>query len=137
MTNFSKCSFLLVSDSAPLRRLTRAALRNFGAHDIDEAANPAKALRIEITDRSYHLIIASLDMKPMDGAEFVRLLRGARTLKGRDTPVLGLVGDRREDLIKAAIEAGVDDLVALPFSQQGLAGKHSSRGDLVVRGLES
>lgn len=111
--------FLIVDDSATMRRIVVNSLRRIGYEECIEAGDGSEAL--ERFDPSVGFVITDWNMPTMTGLEFVRALR-ARA-EGRSVPVL-MVTTRsvREDILQAA-QAGVNNYVVKPFTPQVLKEK--------------
>lgn len=111
--------FLVVDDSATMRRIVVNSLQRIGFEDAVEAEDGVQAL--ERFDSSVGFVITDWNMPNMSGVEFTRALR--ERADGRTVPVL-MVTTRsvREDII-AAVEAGVNNYVVKPFTPQILREK--------------
>ncbi|RMH11883.1 MAG: response regulator [Gemmatimonadetes bacterium] len=111
--------FLVVDDSATMRRIVVNSLNRIGFSDCVEAGDGAEAL--EAFDASVDFVITDWNMPNMGGLDFVRALR-ARP-EGKTVPIL-MVTTRsvREDIIQAA-QAGVNNYVVKPFTPQVLKEK--------------
>lgn len=111
--------FLVVDDSATMRRIVVNSLRRIGYEECIEAGDGAEAL--ERFDPSVEFVITDWNMPTMTGLEFVRALRARQD--GRSVPVL-MVTTRsvREDIVQAA-QAGVNNYVVKPFTPQVLKEK--------------
>jgi len=111
--------FLVIDDSATMRRIVVNSLHRIGFTDTVEACDGLDAL--ERLDTSVGFIITDWNMPRMSGPEFVRTLRSQPKFAG--LPVL-MVTTRsvREDIL-VAIEAGVSNYIVKPFSPQVLKEK--------------
>lgn len=111
--------FLIVDDSATMRRIVANSLQRIGFQDFEEAGNGVEALA-KFND-SFEFVITDWNMPNMSGLEFVKSLRG-RT-DGKSVPVL-MVTTRsvKEDILQAA-QAGVNNYVVKPFTPQVLKEK--------------
>ena len=111
--------FLVVDDSATMRRIVVNSLKRIGFSDCVEAVDGADAL--ERFEPSVDFVITDWNMPNMGGLEFVRALR-ARP-EGQKVPIL-MVTTRsvREDIVSAA-QAGVNNYVVKPFTPQVLKDK--------------
>lgn len=111
--------FLVVDDSATMRRIVVNSLKRIGFEECVEAGDGAEAL--ERFDSTIEFVITDWNMPTMTGLEFVRALR-ARP-EGKSVPVL-MVTTRsvREDIVQAA-QAGVNNYVVKPFTPQVLKEK--------------
>jgi len=108
-------SVLIVDDNQNMRRLLHTLLRAARITAINEAASGKEALAILVDSRP-DIIITDLAMQPLNGLDFVRLLRAARTSPAPDVPVIMLTGYSEEGMVVKARVAGVNDFVAKPVS---------------------
>ncbi|HEY8484281.1 MAG TPA: response regulator [Longimicrobiales bacterium] len=111
--------FLVVDDSATMRRIVINSLQRIGYSDCVEAADGTEAL--ERFDSSIDFVITDWNMPGMGGLDLVKALRARED--GRNVPVL-MVTTRsvREDILAAAA-AGVNNYVVKPFTPQLLKDK--------------
>ena len=111
--------FLVVDDSATMRRIVVNSLKRIGFDDCVEAGDGAEAL--DAFDASVDFVITDWNMPNMGGLDFVRALR--QTPEGKEIPIL-MVTTRsvREDIVQAA-QAGVNNYVVKPFTPQVLKEK--------------
>jgi two-component system chemotaxis response regulator CheY len=111
--------FLVVDDSATMRRIVINSLQRIGFTDCVEAADGAEAL--ERFDDSIEFVITDWNMPIMGGLDLVKALRARPD--GARIPIL-MVTTRsvREDILAAA-QAGVNNYVVKPFTPQILKEK--------------
>jgi two-component system, chemotaxis family, chemotaxis protein CheY len=111
--------FLVVDDSATMRRIVINSLQRIGFNDTVEANDGIEAL--QRFDSSIGFIITDWNMPNMSGVEFTRALRARPD--GASVPIL-MVTTRsvREDIL-VAIEAGVNNYIVKPFTPQVLKDK--------------
>jgi two-component system chemotaxis response regulator CheY len=111
--------FLVVDDSATMRRILVNSLQRIGFGECVEAEDGLQAL--EKFDASIGFIITDWNMPRMSGIDLARALRAHD--KGRTVPIL-MVTTRsvREDIV-SAVEAGVNNYVVKPFTPQVLKEK--------------
>jgi two-component system chemotaxis response regulator CheY len=109
--------FLVVDDSAPMRRIVINSLHRVGITDVVEAGDGHEAL--ERFDASVGFVITDWSMPTMSGTELARALRA----RGEQVPIL-LVTARsvREDILEA-MAAGVSNYIVKPFTPQILKEK--------------
>ena len=121
--------FLVVDDSATMRRIVINSLKRIGFEDCIEAGDGAEAL--DAFDSTVEFVITDWNMPNMGGLDLVRALRQRDDAK--DVPIL-MVTTRsvREDIVQAA-QAGVNNYVVKPFTPQVLKEKI----DAVFGALES
>jgi len=111
--------FLVVDDSATMRRIVVNSLKRIGFDNCIEAGDGAEAL--EAFDPSVEFVITDWNMPNVGGLDFVRALRARDD--GTEVPIL-MVTTRsvREDIVQAA-QAGVNNYVVKPFTPQVLKEK--------------
>ena len=111
--------FLVVDDSATMRRILVNSLQRIGFTDCVEAEDGRQAL--ERFDASVSFVITDWNMPVMSGIDFARALRAQEN--GKSVPIL-MVTTRsvREDIV-AAVEAGVNNYIVKPFTPQVLKEK--------------
>jgi len=102
-----------------MRILLRELLRAIGVRKILEAADGSAAmttLRQHVVD----IIITDLAMVPVDGVDFVRLLRNSRDSPNPMCPVIMLSGHTTERRIFEARDAGVNEFLSKPLTARGI-----------------
>jgi two-component system, chemotaxis family, chemotaxis protein CheY len=111
--------FLVVDDSATMRRILVNSLQRIGYVDFVEAGDGQEALAK--FDASIGFVITDWNMPNMSGLDLARSLRAHAD--GKSVPIL-MVTTRsvKEDII-AAIEAGVNNYIVKPFTPQLLKEK--------------
>jgi two-component system chemotaxis response regulator CheY len=104
--------FLIVDDSATMRRILINSLQRIGFTDYVEAADGDEAL--SRFDASINCVITDWNMPNLAGVDFVRALREQE--HGATVPII-MVTTRsvREDIIEAA-QAGVNNYIVKPFT---------------------
>lgn len=109
--------FLVVDDSATMRRIVINSLQRIGYTDVVEAEDGLEAL--ERFDGSIGFVITDWNMPRMTGIDFARTLRSQKSA----VPIL-MVTTRsvREDIV-TAVEAGVNNYIVKPFTPQVLKEK--------------
>lgn len=111
--------FLVVDDSATMRRIIVNSLQRIGYTDCVEAADGVEAL--ERYSSAIGFIITDWNMPNMSGVDFARALRARDD--GRAVPVLMVTTRSVRDDIVAAVAAGVNNYVVKPFTPQVLKEK--------------
>ena len=119
--------FLVVDDSATMRRILVNSLQRIGFAECVEAEDGRQAL--EKFDAGISFVITDWNMPNMSGIEFARALRAQPN--GKTVPIL-MVTTRsvREDIV-TAVEAGVNNYIVKPFTPQVLKEKLDSLTALV------
>jgi two-component system, chemotaxis family, chemotaxis protein CheY len=114
--------FLVVDDSATMRRIVVNSLQRIGYTDCVEAADGVEALAR--FNSSITFVITDWNMPNMSGPELVQALR--QRDDGRSVPVLMVTArSAREDIV-TALEAGVSNYIVKPFTPQVLKEKIES-----------
>jgi two-component system chemotaxis response regulator CheY len=111
--------FLVIDDSATMRRIVVNSLQRIGFTDVVEAGDGVEALKA--FDASVGFVITDWNMPNMSGIEFVRALRARPD--GASVPVLMVTTRSVKEDIVAAIEAGVSNYIVKPFTPQVLKEK--------------
>jgi len=114
--------FLVVDDSATMRRIVVNSLQRIGFNDCVEAEDGHDA--IARFDASISFVITDWNMPNMSGIELARALRARED--GRTVPILMVTARSvREDII-TALECGVNNYIVKPFTPQVLKEKIDS-----------
>ena len=114
--------FLVVDDSATMRRILVNSLQRLGYADCVEASDGQEA--VARFDPSIHFVITDWNMPNMSGLELARTLRA--TPDGRSIPILMVSTRSVKEDIMAAIEASVSNYIVKPFTPQLLEEKIES-----------
>jgi two-component system chemotaxis response regulator CheY len=111
--------FLIIDDSATMRRIVVNSLQRIGVTDVVEAGDGREALNK--FDSSIGFIITDWNMPNMAGVDFARAIRARED--GKSVPILMMTTrSLREDII-TALESGVNNYVVKPFTPQVLKEK--------------
>ncbi|MBX9929266.1 MAG: response regulator [Gemmatimonadaceae bacterium] len=111
--------YLVVDDSATMRRIVVNSLQRIGVTDIVEASDGVEALAK--LDGSIGFIITDWNMPNMGGVELAKAVRGRDDAKG--IPILMVTARSVRDDILTALEAGVNNYIVKPFTPQVLKEK--------------
>lgn len=109
---------LVADDSEAMRRIIARTVQLFGVAEVDEASNGEKAIRLHQPGK-YDLVITDWHMSQVSGLEVVRSIRN----KDPDVPILMVTVDTSKPHVMQAIEAGVTDYLAKPFTADMLKEK--------------
>ncbi len=104
--------FLVVDDSATMRRIVINSLQRIGFSDTVEAADGQEALAK--FDSSVKFVITDWNMPNMTGTEFTKVLRSRED--GKHVPVLMVTARSVKEDILTAMEAGVNNYIVKPFT---------------------
>ena len=114
--------FLVVDDSATMRRIVVNSLSRIGFGECIEAGDGAEAL--DALNPSVDFVITDWNMPNMSGLDFVKALR-ARADGGKVPILMVTTRSVREDIVQAA-QAGVNNYIVKPFTPQVLKEKIDS-----------
>jgi two-component system, chemotaxis family, chemotaxis protein CheY len=111
---------LVIDDSRATRMILEQQLRAIG-FDVCQAANGREAL--EVVQRMPQLSLAVVDwnMPEMNGLEFVKAFRG--NPRNASVPILMVTTETDVEHITLALEAGANEYMMKPFSEDVMAGK--------------
>lgn len=102
---------MLVDDSRTMRSIQRAVLTELGHSDIEEACDGQDALS-KVWAFKPDLLLVDWNMPNMDGLSFVKVFRA----KDKTTPIIMVTCEKEKGRVVEAIQAGVNNYVAKPFT---------------------
>lgn len=109
---------LLVDDSPSVRAILQVYLMGLQPKFL-EAEDGERALRV-LRLSPVDLVIADIQMEPMDGITFVRRLRESVRPQLRSLPVVMLTSDTSEAVRARGLEAGANAFVRKPIDAKTL-----------------
>jgi len=109
---------LLVDDNHHMRVMLSEILRAIGIRTIVEAGEGGEALQM-LRNHPVDIIMTDLAMAPLDGIDFVRLLRKTAG-PSQTTPVIMITGHCTLARVKDARNAGVNEFLAKPLTARGV-----------------
>ena len=110
---------LLVDDNHYMRVLLAEILRAIGVKDIYEANDGAEGLQM-MRDNAVDIVMTDLSMQPLDGIDFVRLLRNSPDSPNQMAPVIMITGHSTFARVNEARDAGVNEFLAKPLTARGV-----------------
>jgi CheY-like chemotaxis protein len=110
---------LLVDDNHYMRVLLGEILRAIGVKEIFEANDGAEGLQM-MRNHQIDIIMTDLSMQPLDGIDFVRLLRNSSDSPNPMVPVIMITGHSTVQRITEARDAGVNEFLAKPLTARGV-----------------
>ena len=110
---------LLVDDNHYMRVLLAEILRAIGVKEILEATDGAEGLQM-MRDHPVDIVMTDLSMQPLDGIDFVRLLRNSPDSPNQMSPVIMITGHSTFARVNEAREAGVNEFLAKPLTARGV-----------------
>jgi CheY-like chemotaxis protein len=115
----NRINVLVVDDDRHMCGLLKTMLHSIGIRQVKLAIDAAEAfheLRFFMAD----VIITDLNMSPLDGIEFTRMIRHSPDVANRDTRIIMLTGHPEMRWVFEARRAGVNDFLAKPISIERL-----------------
>lgn len=110
---------LLVDDNHHMRVLLGEILRAIGVKEIFEASDGAEGLQM-MRNHPIDIVMTDLSMQPLDGIDFVRLLRNSPDSPNQMAPVIMVTGHSTMQRVNEAREAGVNEFLAKPLTARGV-----------------
>lgn len=112
-------TILIVDDNHHMRVLIAEILKALGVRQIHEASDGAQGLQM-VRQHQLDIIITDLSMQPLDGIEFVRLLRRSPDSPSRMCPVIMITGHSTMARVLEARNAGINEFLAKPLTARGV-----------------
>jgi len=110
---------LLVDDNHHMRVLLAEILKALGVRHIYEAADGAQGLQT-MRQHPVDIVMTDLSMQPLDGIDFVRLLRRSPDSPNPMCPVIMITGHSTLSRVQEARNAGVNEFLAKPLNARGV-----------------
>ena len=116
---FELLKVLLVDDNHHMRVLLSEILRAIGVRDVFEATDGAEALK-SLRVNPIDIIMTDLAMQPLDGIDFVRLLRNSPDSPNPMAPVIMITGHSTHRRVQEARDVGVNEFLSKPVNRHEL-----------------
>ena len=110
---------LIVDDIRHTRVLLTEILRAIGIQQIYEASDGAEGLQV-MRAHNIDIVLTDLAMEPLDGIDFVRLLRNSPDSPNPMVPILMITGHSTLRRIHEARDVGVNEFMAKPITARGV-----------------
>ena len=123
MPEAAALSVLVVDDQVAVRALVKQSLMTIGVKHITEAGDGEEALHRMHTNQ-IHLVISDVTMPRMDGLALLKAVRADPRMKQLGFIMLTSRGE--VELVKQAIELGVNNYITKPFAIGALRKKIES-----------
>ena len=117
--DFNRLRFLVIEDSAHMRRILRTLLHGFGAREVYEAEDGASGLE-SFSHFMPDIVIADWVMPIFDGLELAQMIRQPGANANPYVPIIMLTGHSDKNRVMIARDAGVTEFLAKPISAQSL-----------------
>lgn len=106
---------LIVDDNHHMINIVKTILRGFGVKEFHEARDPVDAFDI-LKNTGIDLIVTDYAMDPINGCEFVRLVRTADDSPNRLIPIIMLTAYSERSHVEEARDVGVNEFCAKPVT---------------------
>lgn len=117
--NLSRLNVLVVDDNRHTVKLLENILHGLGIRNVIVAGDAAEAFG-RLRDQIVDLAVVDWEMEPMNGVEFVRMIRGAKDSPNPFLPVIMLTGYTKASHVIDARDAGINEYLAKPVSPKSL-----------------
>jgi CheY-like chemotaxis protein len=116
---FELLKVLVVEDHRHMRVMLSEILRAIGVGKILTASDGAEGLQL-VRANNVDVVFTDLAMEPVDGIEFVRMIRSSPDAAHHMLPVIMITGQLTLPRIKEARDAGVNEFVAKPITARAI-----------------
>ena len=116
---FDQLKILLVDDNQHMRMLLTEILRAIDVRHVFEALDGAEALQI-MRLHDIDIVLTDLTMGPLDGIDFVNLLRRSPDSPNPFAPVIMVTGHSTQRRVHEARDAGVTEFLAKPVTARAV-----------------
>lgn len=124
-SDLRELKILTIDDNRHMRMVIKSLLHAIGCVHVREAGDAALAFK-EMQNFPADLIIVDWAMEPLDGLDFVRLVRTAKDSRNPYVPIIMLSGYTEYRRVSEARDAGVSEFLAKPVSAQQLSSRITS-----------
>ena len=111
---------LIVDDYKSMLRIIHGLLQQLGFSNVDEAMDGKTAYDM-ICNRQYGLVISDWNMQPVTGLDLLKTVRANPTTA--KLPFIMVTAEARTENVVVARQAGVNNYIIKPFTQQVLKQK--------------
>ena len=117
--NCELLNILLVDDNPHMRVLLGEILRAIGVRHVFEANDGAEALQT-MRHHPIDIVMTDLAMQPLDGIDFVKLLRNSPDSPNPLIPVIMITGHSTKRRVAEARDVGVNEILVKPVTARGV-----------------
>ena len=119
---------LVIDPSTPIRKAVARTLLGAGYEMATEAADGDEAVRL-FALRPYDIVLADWNTRGRGGIDLIRALRDLDP----EVPIVMITAETTRKNVQAAIDAGVTDYLAKPFTHENLLAKLARIAPLETR----
>lgn len=111
--DYQRYSVLVIEDQPFVRKTVVQLLRQMGFTRIAEAEDGSSGLAQCIAFQP-DMIVCDIEMRPMNGMDFLTALRASTAVKNPRAPVIFLTKHTESEIVRQAMERGVNAFVVKP-----------------------
>ncbi|CAK0765606.1 Response regulator [Azospirillaceae bacterium] len=115
MINYVDFSVLVIEDQPFVRKTVVQIIKKIGFEKVNEADNGLSGMDV-CQQINPDIVICDIDMKPVNGLEFLITLRADKTIRNPRTPVVFLTNYSDSEMVRKAMSLGVNAFVVKPPS---------------------
>jgi len=116
--SMGKRKILLVEDVVMNQDLACRLLQGWGM-EVDVASNGREAVE-KVSENSYDIVLMDIQMPEMDGVEATRVIRKMPDYVKAGLPIIAVTANTLKTDKELYISAGMNDILAKPFTEEGL-----------------
>lgn len=106
---------LIVDDNHHMINIVKTIVRGFGVKELFDARDPVEAFDI-LRSTQLDIVITDFAMEPINGCEFIQLIRTADDSPNPYIPIIMLTAYSEKSKVEAARDAGVNEFCAKPVT---------------------
>jgi two-component system, chemotaxis family, chemotaxis protein CheY len=119
VVRFDFLKVLLVDDNQNMLLLLTEILRAIGVRQVWEALDGGEAFEV-MRRNAIDIVITDLTMSPINGIDFVNLLRNSPDSPNQLVPIIMVTGHSTPRAVKEARDAGVNEFLAKPVTARSV-----------------
>jgi len=110
---------LVIDDNKFQRSLLVTQLANYGIRRITECSDGVEGLK-RLQQISFDVVLLDFEMTPLNGAEFVRLVRRDATIHNPEVPIIMISGYSDVTHVREARDSGINEFLSKPVAAKTL-----------------
>ncbi len=118
----SSIRVLIVDDNWFARSMMRNVLQALGIWKLVECPDPKEGLR-RLQEEQFDLVLLDNDMPGLSGVEFTELVRASGEMDDPEIPIVMITSRTELGQVSKAVDAGIHEFLAKPFTADGLLKK--------------
>ncbi len=124
-SNLDRLNVLVLDDDRKMRTLIEAILVSFGVREVHLAPDVKQAFR-DLQCFRADIVITDWHMEPLNGLDFVRMVRSGEESPNRYVPIIMLTGHTELHRVCEARDAGVNEFLSKPVSAKAMYSRIAS-----------